>query len=256
MAQIVGSTPCHNLAGTLNATRVQLCGQLVVRIEGRRVEHELRGRQVRLAFAYLAAHRNRSVVRDELLDALWAEPPAREALNPVLSKLRRVVPIAGRRELQLELDNDAWVDLEAAAEGLHRAETAIARGDWAAAWSPARVAQHIAVRGFFPDEDALWVRETHQRLEEIHLRSLEVVGRACLGIGGAELDTAERSARTLLALAPYREAGHRLLMQTLASQGNSAEALLVYEELRQRLRTELGAAPSAQTQELHRSLLR
>jgi DNA-binding SARP family transcriptional activator len=55
--------------------------------------------------------------------------------------------------------------------------------------------------------------------------------------------------------APYRESGHRLLMETLAARGNTAEALLVYEELRRRLRDELGAAPSAQTQALHRQLL-
>ena len=44
-------------------------------------------------------------------------------------------------------------------------------------------------------------------------------------------------------------------METLARQDNVAEALRDYEELRQRLREELGAAPSAGTQELHRRLL-
>ena len=237
-------------------TRIQLCGTLVARIEGQRIESELRGRQVRLAFVYLVAHRSRPVPRTELLNALWPEPPAGEALSPLLSKLRRVAPVTGRTELHLSLRADAWIDLEAAAEGLHRAETAIARRDWAMAWSPARVAQHIAARGFLPGEDPPWVEDIRHRLEEIHIRSLELVGQACLGIGAGELDMAERSARTLLALAPYRETGHRLLMETLAARGNSAEALLVYEGLRQRLRAELGAAPSTQTQELHRRLLR
>jgi DNA-binding SARP family transcriptional activator len=59
----------------------------------------------------------------------------------------------------------------------------------------------------------------------------------------------------LIARAPYRESGHRLLMETLAAHGNTAEALLVYDALRQRLRDELGAAPSAQTKDLHRRLL-
>jgi SARP family transcriptional regulator, regulator of embCAB operon len=81
------------------------------------------------------------------------------------------------------------------------------------------------------------------------------VARACLGIGGAELDTAERSARTLIERAPYREPGHRLLMETLAARGNDAEALVVYEHLRARLREDLGASPSRETQALHRRLL-
>jgi DNA-binding SARP family transcriptional activator len=46
-----------------------------------------------------------------------------------------------------------------------------------------------------------------------------------------------------------------LLMETLEARGNTAEALLVYEALRRRLRDELGAAPSSSTQAIHRRLL-
>ena len=236
-------------------TRIQLCGRLVARVDGRRIESELPGRQGRLAFVYLAANRSRAVPRDELLAALWPEPPAGDALSPLLSKLRRSVPLDGRGAVRLVLADDAWIDLEAAAEALHRAESLVAQEAWDEAWAPARVAQHVAARGFLPGEDAPWVDDVRRRLEELHLRSLELAARASLGVGGGELDTAERSARTLIARAPYRESGHRLLMEALAARGNAAEALLVYEELRQRLRAELGGAPSEQTQALHRRLL-
>jgi DNA-binding SARP family transcriptional activator len=221
------------LVETLAETRIQLCGRLVVRIEGRRVEGALPGRQGRLAFAFLAVNRYRPVTRDELLGALWTEPAASDRLSPLLSKLRSVVPL----------------------EGLHRAESAVAQGDFTAAWAPGRVAQHIATREFLPGGDEPWVDDQRRRLEEILIRSLELVGRACVEIGAGELDTAERAARNLIARAPYRESGHRLLMETLAARGNTAEALLVYDALRQRLRNELGAAPSTQTKELHRQLL-
>ena len=151
--------------------------------------------------------------------------------------------------------DDAWIDLEAAAEGLHRAESAVAKGDFAGAWGPGRVAQHVASRGFLPGEDAPWIDTQRRRLDEILIRSLELVGQACVSIGGGELDTAERAARQLIERAPYRESGHRLLMETLDARGNTAEALLVYEALRLRLRDELGAAPSASTQAVHRRLL-
>jgi DNA-binding SARP family transcriptional activator len=239
----------------LGETRIQLCGRLVARVEGRRVEAELPGRQGRLAFAYLAVNRLRPVSRDELAEALWVEPPAGDALSPLLSKLRRVLPLDGRGEVRLALPADAWIDVEAATEALHRAESAVAQRDHAGAWSPARVAQHIASREFLAGEDAPWIDAQRRRLEEILVRALELVGRACVEIGAGELDTAERAARSLIARAPYRESGHRLLMETLAARGNTAEALLVYEELRRRLRDELGAAPSAQTQALHRQLL-
>jgi DNA-binding SARP family transcriptional activator len=45
-------------------------------------------------------------------------------------------------------------------------------------------------------------------------------------------------------------------MEALAREGNNAEALRAYDELRTRLRNDLGVAPSAQTQELHKELLR
>jgi DNA-binding SARP family transcriptional activator len=56
-------------------------------------------------------------------------------------------------------------------------------------------------------------------------------------------------------LAPLRESGYVLLMDTLAAGGNPAEALVVYERLRVLLRDELGVPPGAVAQERHRRLL-
>lgn len=44
-------------------------------------------------------------------------------------------------------------------------------------------------------------------------------------------------------------------MQVLDEQSNCAEALRIYEQLRSRLRDELGTVPSPETQELHERLL-
>ena len=48
---------------------VQLCGQFVVELRGRRVEQRLPSRQGRCLFAYLVLRRPRAVGRDELSDA-------------------------------------------------------------------------------------------------------------------------------------------------------------------------------------------
>lgn len=243
------------------ATRIQVCGTVAAELDGHRIEAELPGRQGRLLFVYLVLARRRASSRGELLEALWPQrmpSSAGSSLSALLSRLRRAVGaerLNGRAELRLELPPDAWVDVEAATEALHRAESAIARRDWTGAWGPARLAQHVAARGFLPGEDAAWIDEQRRRLEELQVRALELAGRACVEIGGAELDTAERSARTLIETAPYRESGHRLLMEALAARGNGAEALVVYERLRERLRDELGATPSQATKELHRRLL-
>ena len=92
-------------------------------------------------------------------------------------------------------------------------------------------------------------------LEEIELRALECVGKSSLELGPNELESAIRSGRDLVRLAPHRESGYRVLMRALAAEGNDAEALGVYERLRVRLREDLGVAPSAPTQELYRRLL-
>ncbi len=254
-AGMIATAACRYLVETLAETRIQLCGRLVARIDGRRVEHELPGRQGRLAFAYLVAHRHRSVTREELIEALWGSVGGSDRLSPLLSKLRSAVPVEGRGDARLSLPEHAWVDLEAASEGLHRAESAVARGDWEGAWGPGRVAQHVSRRVFLPGEEGAWVDEQRRRLEQIQLRSLELVGDACLRIGGGELATAERAARSAITLSPYSESAHRLLMEVLAARGNPAEALVVYDGLRVRLREELGTAPSGETQDLHRRLL-
>jgi len=214
-----------------------------------------------LLFAYLVSHRLRASSRGELIDAVWPEkPPAavESALSALVSKLRKAVGagrIEGRSDLRLVLPQDAWVDVEAAAGAVHRAETSVARQDWAEAWVAARIAQHIAVRPFLSSDWTPWIEERRRELEGTHLRALELAAQASLGIGGGELDTAERTARSLVRLAPFRESGYRYLMQALELRDNRVEGLQVYEELRQLLRSELGISPSPATQDLYRRLL-
>jgi DNA-binding SARP family transcriptional activator len=88
------------------------------------------------------------------------------------------------------------------------------------------------------------------------VRALEAYGGATLGVGGTELAAAVRTGRELVRREPYRESGWRILMEALEREGNCAEALVAYEELRARLQDELGISPSQPTQELYRRLLR
>jgi DNA-binding SARP family transcriptional activator len=235
----------------LAQVKVQLCGQLVLVVDGERVEERLPGRQGRLLFAYLALNRLRSVSRDELLEALWQD--GRDGgLAPLLSKVRRLVPVDGTK---LVLPPDSRVDVEAAADAVHRAESAIAQGEFSRAWAPSQVALFTAARPLLPGEDTPWLDEERRRLGELHLRALEAYAAATLGVGGTELPAAVRAGRELTRLEPYRESGWRILMQALAAEGNPAEALQAYDRLRMLLREELGVAPSPATQELYRELL-
>jgi SARP family transcriptional regulator, regulator of embCAB operon len=247
--------------GEGRATRIQLCGRLVVELDGRRVEDALPGAKSRLLFAYLVLGRDRRISRDELLTAVYGEeasPDQHPSLSVLLSKLRSVIGanvLAGRSELELVLPRDAFVDVEAARAALHRAESHVAAGEWAEAWGPSGVAYHVARRPLLQGEDRTWLDDWRRRLEEIHLRGLECFAEARLGLGGPTLPQAEDCARQLIELVPYRETGHRILIEALERRGNVAEALLAYDRLRLLLRDELGVAPSPALQGVHRRLL-
>jgi len=240
--------------------RIQLCGRVAVQLDGSQVADRLPGRQGKILLAYLVLNRHREIERSELVDALWLDPPpdVEASLSALLSKLRRALGarrLAGRHTVRLELERGAWVDVEAAAEALHRAESALTRRDWPTAWGAARVTLHIGRRTFLPGEESPWIEEARRELEAKYLRSLEITAAASLELGGSELDTAERSARTLIRRAPFTESGYRFLMRVHELRDNTAEALRVYDRLRTMLREELGTSPSSATQELHRRLL-
>jgi DNA-binding SARP family transcriptional activator len=245
----------------LPPTRIQLCGLFVVELQGHRIEASLPSRQGRLLFAYLTLGRGRQISRDELIEALWpgAMPnDAPAALTALLSKLRATVGpdvIRGRREVTLALPAAARVDVEEAFAGVHTAESAVALGEWRRAWGPALRAQFISARGLLPEHEAPWIDDWRRRLDDVLVHALEAYAAACLGIGGAELAGAERTARRLVDHSPLRESGYCLLMETLAAQGNVGEAMRVYDRARMTLREELGLPPGPAIQEAHARLL-
>jgi DNA-binding SARP family transcriptional activator len=243
-------------------TRIQLCGPTVIERGDERLDGRLPGGQGRLLFAYLVLNRHRLSGRDELAGAIWPRqlPSAAETgLNALISKLRRIlgpVVIEGRANLRLRLGEDARVDVEVAAEAVHRAESQVALNGWEFAWGPSLVALFIAQREFLPGDDAPWIDEQRRQLAEVRLRALQAYAVAALGIGGTELPGAVRAGRQLVGLAPLRESGYQVLMRALACQGNVAEALGVYASLREVLRDELGVSPCATTQAVYDHLLR
>jgi DNA-binding SARP family transcriptional activator len=243
-------------------TYVQLCGNFVVELHGRRVEQRFPSRQGRLLFTYLVLHSPRAVGRHELIEAIWGcDLPANHtsALTVLLSKLRGAVGpdvLVGRGSVRVVLPPGARVDVEQALAALHRAESAVVQGDWARAWSAALCARYVCARPLLPDQDDLpWLDSWRQRLADALDSALEAYAAACLGLGGTEIAGAERAARRLLEHNPLRETGYGLLMQALAARGNVAEALQVYERARRVLRDELGIPPGPAIHQIHATLL-
>lgn len=173
--------------------RIYLTGHVVIEHGARRVdEHQLPGRQGRLAFVYLASNRNRPLSRAELACAIWGDHPPPEvegALNALLSKLRNTLKqveleppdtsIETRSgSISLRLPADAWIDLEAAANAIDETEGALRRADTAAAWGLANIVVAVGRRPFLTDVEAPWI-ETRRAAQ----RALLVRALACLAKG-------------------------------------------------------------------------
>jgi DNA-binding SARP family transcriptional activator len=248
--------------------RVYLTGEVQVE-RGTRLlrESQLPGRQGRLAFAYLAAERERAVAQSELADLLWPEgaPPSwTVALSAIVSKLRSRLASLGlsRSDVvaqafgcyQLRLPDDAWVDVEAAAEALHRAEGALLAGDPLTAYGPALIATVISRRPFLAGEESPWAERRRGAQADLLVRALECLSQASAANGEPALALAH--AREVVRIEPFRESGYRLLMNQLQAAGERAEAMRVYERCRALLAEELGVSPSSETAALHRQLLR
>jgi SARP family transcriptional regulator, regulator of embCAB operon len=247
--------------------RVYLTGR--VRAEAGEVlidERDLPGRQGRLALALLVAERDRAVSREELAEELWGEdlPAAWEpGLRALLSKLRRTLEPAGLPTealahafgcYQLRLPVDAWVDVEAAGDAVHRAEVALAAGDPHEAYGWTYVGYHITRRPFLVGEDGPWASGFRWRLQGLRLRVLDCVVECTTATG--ELAEAVRAAEEALALDPLREATYQRYMRALATAGSRAEALRVWERCRRVLADELGTSPSPHTEAVYLDILR
>ena len=247
--------------------RISLTERLCIETNGASLdEQRFPGRQGRVVFAYLAAQSGRPVPRDELAELLWGdEPPAtwEKALRVLMTKLRALLEecgIDGSTALTsafgcyaLTLPAGTWIDVEAAADTLERAERALAAGDLGEAHSEGSLAAELARRSFLPGQDGSWVEGRRRDQHELLVRSLECLNEA--SFGAEDFAEAARHAEEVVELEPYRESGYRLLMEAHAAAGNRAEALRAYERCRRLLADELGAYPSPETDSIYRELL-
>lgn len=221
-------------------------------------ERHLPRRQGRLAMAALSLEHSRAISRDELADILWPDEPPNAwdvAVRALISKLRSALrrfgwpydePIeAAFGAYQLRLPPGTWIDVEAAQDSVHVAESLLQRGDMRAAYSSAIVASTIARRPFLPGDEGSWVDSNRERLRGYLVRALDCLVSTCAAVG--EHSLALKNAVELIDLEPMRETGYIKLMQLHASMGNRAEALKTYRRCLEVLANELGVGPSDET---------
>lgn len=253
----------------LASMRIQLAGRITVESAARTVvgERLLCGRQARLIFAMLVVERDHPVPRDELAEALWPHGLPRTwepALRGVVSKVRAFLTVAGLSDsaaayggfgaYQLHLPADVVVDVESACSAVETAEHMVREGNPTRAVALAEYAREVAARPFLPDEKGRWVDGVRDGLSRCLVWASCVLGEGYAQRGQYQL--AVRAAEDAIALEPFRERTHQLLMRVHAAAGNPAEALRAYDRCRRLLADELGVAPAAETVALHLALLR
>jgi predicted ATPase/DNA-binding SARP family transcriptional activator len=233
------------LLGTLEVCR----GDAVVAVPGTR----LRGLIARLALAG-----GRPVGPGVLVDALWprelpADPP--NALQSLVSRLRRVLGEAGAvtqsaggyRLVVTEDDVDALRFERLTALGRDR----LRAGDAGAAAE--LLGEAVALWGE-PSVIAAVAPAVATRLVRTAVEAAANLAEADLTLGRADAAVARLSA--LLAEHPADERVAALQMDALAAQGRQADALDVYERVRETLADLLGADPGDALRERHLRLLR
>jgi predicted ATPase/DNA-binding SARP family transcriptional activator len=238
-------------------TEVQVCllGPVEIVVDGAR---RSAGAPLQASvLAALAIRANETLTIAKLVDMLWGgSPPDRAgaSLYTYIWSLRRllgggrIVSVAGGYRLDLlpqESDLGRFLGLVAQAEASVLPPRALELVEEALRlWRGAALAGAV---GAGLDHD-------RERLQSLRARVAQRRARLLLQLGRADEGLEQLSA--LSDEEPFREDLVAELMSELAAAGRSAQALQIYDRLRRRLRTELGADPGAELQTLHARLLR
>lgn len=190
--------------------------------------------------------------RDTLLGLLWGEldePRARNALSQALHHLRRgltpeALPGQGTDLIRVDrevLECDAVIFEALARASRHAEALALYAGDLAP--------------GLFVDEAPefeQWLAGERRRLRDLAFQC--ATGLAASQERAGDLPGAIRALRQAVELHPEDEGVVRRLMSLLDRSGERGSALKLYEAFATRLRAELEADPSPETQSLARAL--
>jgi DNA-binding SARP family transcriptional activator len=220
--------------------RVLVLGELAVELDGAPLALPA-GRPARVLLGHLALHPGRHA-RAELAARFWPDvldESARASLRGALADVRRALGPAAGEHLLATREHAGLVG----------------------AWTDAAAAAALASAGDLAAAAALWRGELLAGLEAgewlATARDEDRARRSALLAALAEAAAAEGDhraavarARERVALEPLSEEAHRDLIARLAAAGDRAAAMTAYSRLADRLRTELGIAPSAASREL------
>lgn len=209
------------------------------------------GARLQALLVRLAVDVGRPVSTGELIDTIWADPPADPAgaLQALVSRLRRTLGVT------IEQTGTGYrLLIEPADVDLHRFHALVERGREG---DPSAYAEALRLLDGPPlpvVADQPWALPLVARIEQQALEAEHKVIESRLAAG--ELTGLSGWLRDLVAAHPLDEDFAAQLIRTLRAQGQSAEALAAYEQTRRTLADTLGTDPGSALQELYADLLR
>ena len=236
------------------AVELTLFGQFAARL-ARGGAIDIAGQKDRGLLAILALSPGMAQSRDKLAGLLWSDRgdrQARDSLKHSLTRLRH--SLAGDSSPIVADRQSVRLDPILVTADVSQFERLVGEG------TPVALEQAAALyRGDFLDglsiRDAAfeeWLMVERQRLRHAAEEALTRLMIQSVAAGARE--RASTAARRLLALDPLRESACRAMMQIHAEEGQGAQALRIYETLRDRLHAELGVKPEAETVRLYESI--
>lgn len=250
----------------LASPTVALLGPVLALRDGRPLE--LGSPTQRTIFAVLAARANRTVSRDELVDAIWGDDAPASALNSVytyIARLRNSLEpdrARGTRSETLVSDTFGYM-LRVAPDGVDVQQFATALA------TARRLRAENAVRDAVRELEAglaLWrgtpyggavgpfAQAERARLSEVRVLALEDGAEMMLELGRPAALAGELAA--LVHDHPLRERLRYVLMRCYVELGRHADAIREYHNLRGRLIEEEGIEPGSHLQQLYEKVLR
>ncbi|MEV5719310.1 BTAD domain-containing putative transcriptional regulator [Amycolatopsis mediterranei] len=221
----------------------------------------------RTVLAALAMHPNRTVSREELIDAVWGDAPPQSAQGSIytyVSGLRRALEPGRAKgegsQLLASIGSGYSLRLDAEAIDVHRFEALREQAQRRHAAGDLRGAREV-----FDEALGLWqgvplsglpgpfAAAQRARLTELRLATTERRAEVVLESGGHTELVAELTALTREH--PFRETLRGLLMRALVRAGRRTEAIAVYADVRDRLVESSGTEPGSALRRLYDELL-
>lgn len=234
---------------------VYLLGGLQLLLRGAKIT-QFRSQKVPLLLAYLLSQRKRPPSRIEITTALFPEQDegrGRSNLRTTLFRLKQALGTdhldrdpwlnISAQSIGFNWSADYWLDVEAF-EALCQQSTEAPELDYDLSLQAINMYRGDFLAGFYEE----WSLTEAARLRTLYQNLLGTVAEHeaahCLFVQSVS------HLREQLALCPFDEALHRRLISLFLEQGDTVSAMSQYKLCERLLATEMGIAPSQETQEL------